>query len=508
MKHISRIAGVEYGADEKSDISLRVITDHIRSTSFMISDGVMPSNEGRGYVLRRLLRRAARHGRLLGINHPFLSDVVDTVIQENENAYPELREKSAMIKKVISFEEESFYKTIDKGFALLNNIIDRTDTKMLSGEDAFLLSDTFGFPIDLTKEILAEKGMSVDEDRFRALVLKQRETARASRKNAGADAWAGDADVLENLEKTAFVGYTKLETETNITALVKDGARVESAETGDDIVLTLAETPFYAESGGQVGDTGVIQTDSCTIQVLDTTKNVSGVYMHKAVVKEGFVRAGDTAHAAVDAERRFAIMRNHTAAHLLQAALRTVLGDHVEQAGQLVNEQAVRFDFTHFSALTDDELLAVEKLVNPRKHPGRMPRNADRGSEEAGRDGAVRRKVRGRSPRRFRRRLLEGILRWHAHGCHGEARPLQDCQRILRGGRRAPYRGRYRHKPALANLLDEPSAERYRAFHEGREPRRPAGPRRRARAGNQGEGQGNRFPARADCNNGSRHGSG
>ena len=364
MKHISRIAGVEYGADEKSDISLRVITDHIRSTSFMISDGVMPSNEGRGYVLRRLLRRAARHGRLLGINHPFLSDVVDTVIQENENAYPELREKSAMIKKVISFEEESFYKTIDKGFALLNNIIDRTDTKMLSGEDAFLLSDTFGFPIDLTKEILAEKGMSVDEDRFRALVLKQRETARASRKNASADAWAGDADVLENLEKTAFVGYTKLETETNITALVKDGARVESAETGDDIVLTLAETPFYAESGGQVGDTGVIQTDSCTIQVLDTTKNVSGVYMHKAVVKEGFVRAGDTAHAAVDAERRFAIMRNHTAAHLLQAALRTVLGDHVEQAGQLVNEQAVRFDFTHFSALTDDELLAVEKLVN------------------------------------------------------------------------------------------------------------------------------------------------
>ena len=364
MKHISRIAGVEYGADEKSDISLRVITDHIRSTSFMISDGVMPSNEGRGYVLRRLLRRAARHGRLLGINHPFLSDVVDTVIQENENAYPELREKSAMIKKVISFEEESFYKTIDKGFALLNNIIDRTDTKMLSGEDAFLLSDTFGFPIDLTKEILAEKGMSVDEDRFRALVLKQRETARASRKNAGADAWAGDADVLENLEKTAFVGYTKLETETSITALVKDGARVESAETGDDIVLTLAETPFYAESGGQVGDTGVIQTDSCTIQVLDTTKNASGVYMHKAVVKEGFVRAGDTAHAAVDAERRFAIMRNHTAAHLLQAALRTVLGDHVEQAGQLVNEQAVRFDFTHFSALTDDELLAVEKLVN------------------------------------------------------------------------------------------------------------------------------------------------
>ena len=364
MRHISRIAGVEYGAGEKSDISLRVITDHIRSTSFMISDGVMPSNEGRGYVLRRLLRRAARHGRLLGINRPFLSEVVDTVIQENEKAYPELREKGAMIKKVISFEEESFYKTIDKGFALLNGILDRTDATILSGEDAFLLSDTFGFPIDLTKEILAEKGMAVDEERFRALVLKQRETARASRKNAGADAWAGDADVLEGLEKTAFAGYTKLSTETAVTALVKDGARAESAEAGDEIVLTLAETPFYAESGGQIGDSGVIRTDSCTIRVLDTTKNASGVYVHKAVVEEGFVREGDAAEASVDAERRFAIMRNHTAAHLLQAALRTVLGDHVEQAGQLVNEQAVRFDFTHFSALTDEELLAVERLVN------------------------------------------------------------------------------------------------------------------------------------------------
>ena len=364
MKRISRIAGIAYGESEKTDISLRVITDHIRSTTFMISDGVMPSNEGRGYVLRRLLRRAARHGRLLGINHPFLSEVVDTVIAENEVAYPELREKSAMIKKVISFEEESFYKTIDKGFALLNNIIDRTDTKILSGEDAFKLSDTFGFPIDLTKEILSEKGMEVDEDKFRALVLKQRETARASRKNAGADAWAGDSDVLEGLAKTEFVGYTKLTETAKITAIVKDGARVESAEAGDDVVLTLDRTPFYAESGGQVGDTGVVKTDSCTIRVLDTTKNASGVYIHKAVVEEGFVREGDEAQASVDAARRQAIMRNHTAAHLLQAALRRVLGDHVEQAGQLVNEHTVRFDFTHFSALTDEELLAVEQLVN------------------------------------------------------------------------------------------------------------------------------------------------
>ncbi len=364
MKHISRIANVAYGADEKSDISLRVITDHIRSTSFMISDGVMPSNEGRGYVLRRLLRRAARHGRLLGINHPFLAEVVDTVIQENEKAYPELREKSAMIKKVISFEEESFYKTIDKGFALLNSILDKTDAKILSGEDAFLLSDTFGFPIDLTKEILAEKGMSVDEDKFRALVLKQRETARASRKNAGADAWAGDADVLEDLSATVFVGYTQLEASAKVTAIVKDGARVDNAEAGDDIVLTLDRTPFYAESGGQVGDSGMIHAEGCTLRVLDTTKNAAGVFVHKAVVEEGLLREGDAVTASVDSARRLAIMRNHTAAHLLQAALRAVLGDHVEQAGQLVNEHAVRFDFTHFSALTDEELLAVEKLVN------------------------------------------------------------------------------------------------------------------------------------------------
>ena len=364
MKHISKIAGVEYGASEKSDISLRVITDHIRSTSFMISDGVMPSNEGRGYVLRRLLRRAARHGRLLGINRPFLAEVVDTVIAENEGAYPELREKSAMIKKVIAFEEESFYKTIDKGFALLNGILDKTDTKVLSGKDAFLLSDTFGFPIDLTKEILAEKGMSVDEDKFRALVLQQRETARASRKNAGADAWAGDADALENLTATVFVGYTQMEAPAQITAIVKDGARVESAETGDEIVLTLDQTPFYAESGGQVGDSGVVYADGCRIRVLDTTKNAAGVYVHKAVVEEGLIQEGDTVRACVDAERRSAIMRNHTAAHLLQAALRTVLGEHVEQAGQLVNEHTVRFDFTHFSALTEDELLHVERLVN------------------------------------------------------------------------------------------------------------------------------------------------
>ncbi len=363
LQHIARIAGISYGASDKADISLRIITDHIRSATFMISDGVMPSNEGRGYVLRRLLRRAARHGRLLGIDRPFLTEVVETVIRENA-AYPELSEKKAMIQKVISFEEESFGRTIDKGIAMLTTILDRTDTRILSGEDAFLLSDTFGFPIDLTKEILSERGMTVDEEKFRALVLKQRETARASRRNAGADAWAGDADVLEGAAATEFLGYTTMESSASVLALVKDGARTETAEAGDDVLLVLDRTPFYAESGGQVGDTGTVKTDTGLLTVLGTTKNASGVFMHKATVEEGFVRIGDAATASVDAVRRRAIMRNHTAAHLLQAALRSVLGTHVEQAGQLVTPESVRFDFTHFAALSEEELLAVETLVN------------------------------------------------------------------------------------------------------------------------------------------------
>ena len=227
-----------------------------------------------------------------------------------------------------------------------------------------MLSDTFGFPIDLTKEILAEKDMTVDEEKFRELVKKQRETARASRKNAGADAWAGEGDALDGIEKTTFVGYTTTDSDVKLLAIVKNGTRVDSAETGDEVVLALESTPFYAESGGQVGDSGAITTDSCKIRVIDTTKNASGIYLHKAIVEEGFIREGESAFASVNAERRVAIMRNHTAAHLLQAALREVLGGHVEQAGQLVNENAVRFDFTHFSALTEEELLAVEKLVN------------------------------------------------------------------------------------------------------------------------------------------------
>ena len=364
MKHISRIANVQYGADEKSDVSLRVITDHIRSTTFMISDGVMPSNEGRGYVLRRLLRRAARHGRLLGINHPFLADVVDTVIHENECAYPELREKSAMIKKVIAFEEENFYKTIDKGFALLNDIIDRTDAKVLSGEDAFLLSDTFGFPIDLTKEILSEKGMSVDEDRFRALVLQQRETARASRKNAGADAWAGDSAVLDDIAKTEFVGYTDMKATAKVTAIVKDGARIEAAETGDDIVFTLDRTSFYAESGGQVGDTGVICGDGVTIQVTDVKKKLDGISAHLCKLIKGTVKVGDNLSFIVNEQNRKDICANHSVTHLLHRALRDVLGEHVTQKGSAVGPDRMRFDISHPKQVTAEEIRQVENIVN------------------------------------------------------------------------------------------------------------------------------------------------
>lgn len=364
MQHVSRISGVEYGAGEKSDISLRVITDHIRSTTFMIGDGVMPSNEGRGYVLRRLLRRAARHGRLLGIRRGFLAEVAETVIHENQSAYPELREKQDMILKIISNEEESFSRTIDKGLQILNGFVERAASPVLSGDDAFLLNDTYGFPLDLTKEILAERGMTVDEETFRQKMREQKERARAARKNAGADAWAGESDLLDDIGATAFLGYETLETQASVVALIRDGERVSMASEGDNVILVLDRTPFYAESGGQVGDQGDVRKDGALAAVTDTVKNHNGIFMHKANIRAGVFSVGDAVSAAVDRERRTAIMRNHTAAHLLQAALRQVLGTHVEQAGQLVNAEHVRFDFTHFSALTPEELCRVEAVVN------------------------------------------------------------------------------------------------------------------------------------------------
>ena len=385
MKHISKVSGVTYGLDAKKDISLRVITDHIRSTTFMIGDGVMPSNEGRGYVLRRLLRRAARHGKLLGIDKPFLSEVAKTVIEENKNAYPELVEKSEMITKLINFEEESFYKTIDQGLSLLNAFIEKADSNVFSGDDAFKLNDTFGFPLDLTKEILAEKGMTVDEERFKALLTEQKTRAREARKNAGADAWAGDSIDLDGINSTEFVGYETLETEAKVLAIVKNGERVQFASENDEVIIVLDKTSFYAESGGQVGDTGVIGS----AEVTGTTKNPSGIYFHKAVIKGAQLNEGDTVKAEVNVSRRRSIMRNHTAAHLLQAALREVLGGHVEQAGQLVDDNRLRFDFTHFSAMTSDEIKAVEALVNKQIFDSITVESREMPIEEAKKLGAM-----------------------------------------------------------------------------------------------------------------------
>ncbi len=364
MKHISSIVGVNYGESDKSDISLRVITDHIRSTTFMIADGVMPSNEGRGYVLRRLLRRAARHGRLLNYTKPFLYQVCETVIKENASAYPELVEKKEYITKLIRVEEENFAKTIDQGFAMLQGFIESRNISTLSGEDAFKLNDTFGFPIDLTREILEERGISVDIDRFRELMLLQKQRSRRARKNAGADAWVSDSVDLSDVAATEFVGYTQYECESTVLAIVKNGERVDRAQEGDTVIIVMDKTPMYAESGGQVADTGEIDAGDCSIDVDDVKKDASGIFMHACQITTGTLAVGDTVTAKTDIARRQEIMRNHTAAHLLQAALREVLGTHVQQAGQLVNEDVVRFDFTHFSAMTADELIRVEKRVN------------------------------------------------------------------------------------------------------------------------------------------------
>lgn len=364
MKHISELTGIKYGESEKSDISLRVITDHIRSTTFMIGDGVMPSNEGKGYVLRRLLRRAARHGRLLGMKEPFLYKVCETVIKENESAYPELREKQEFITKLIKVEEENFLNTVEQGMNMLQGIIDRGDVEVLSGEDSFKLHDTFGFPIDLTREILEEKGISVDIDRFYELLAEQKKRSRDMRKNAGADAWISDSTDLTDVAKTEFVGYSENETQAEILAIVKDGERVEAVGEGESAIFVLNKTPFYGESGGQIGDTGVISGEGFEIEVTNTTKDQGGIFLQAGVVKSGSVAVSMSADAKIDAVRRMDIMRNHTAAHLLQAALREVLGNHVEQAGQLVTDHSVRFDFTHFSAPTAQELMAVEERVN------------------------------------------------------------------------------------------------------------------------------------------------
>ncbi len=363
MKHLSKICGTEYKTDEKSDVSMRVITDHIRSTSFMIADGVMPSNEGRGYVLRRLLRRAARHGRLLGIDRPFLVELIDTVVGESGNAYPELKTKMAHIKMVVGREEENFLKTIDQGLTRLNDFI-ASGEKVLSGEEAFKLNDTYGFPLDLTCDILEEKGISVDVEGFKKLMQEQKDRARKARKDSDTNAWKGDDAILEGIAATEFVGYSKLMSTSNITAIISEGELVSSISNGVKATLVLDVTPFYAESGGQVGDCGVIRSGTFVFNVTGVSKNGNGIFLHSGELVSGSANTGDVIFAEVNVENRSATCRNHTSAHLLQAALRKVLGDHVEQAGQLVNNNEVRFDFTHFSALTPEELTKVENTVN------------------------------------------------------------------------------------------------------------------------------------------------
>ncbi len=366
MKKISELTGKTYKADAKEDISIRVITDHIRSTTFMVGDGVMPSNEGRGYVLRRLLRRAARHGRILGTNKPFLYEVVDTVINENVSAYPELDGKRDYIKTVIRKEEEAFAKTVDNGSQILDQYIAEIEAKggekILGGEEAFKLHDTYGFPLDLTKEICGEKGISVDEEKFHECMKIQKQTARENRKLGGG--WDDATASVLTQYTTKFVGYTSLEAETKLLAMVKDGEAADMCEQGDRVTVLLETTPFYAESGGQVGDKGTIESNGNVMEVLDTQKLTGGQFVCDCEVISGGFTAGADVVAKVNAETRASVMRNHTAAHLLQAALRSVLGEHVHQAGQLVNDERVRFDFSHFEAVTADELKKIEAIIN------------------------------------------------------------------------------------------------------------------------------------------------
>ena len=358
LNRVCEIAGKKYGDDAKTDVSIRVVTDHLRGATFMICDGVLPSNEGRGYVLRRLLRRAARHGKLLGINRMFLCDICDQVIAENKGAYPELVEKSDMIKKIILVEEENFGKTIDQGLKMLDEITGSGNGKVLSGADAFKLNDTYGFPLDITKDILSEKGRTADEDEFHRLMNEQKQRARDARKAADGESWKSSELSFDGIAATEFLGYTDNVCTATVLAIVKEGEAVQSAE-DEKAVVVLDKTVLYAESGGQVGDMGVIGRSA----VIDVKKNASGIFTHNTLIN-GKLSVGDTVNVTVALERRMAIRRNHTAAHLLQAGLRNVLGTHVEQAGQLVNDSAVRFDFTHFQALTAEELEAVEGFVN------------------------------------------------------------------------------------------------------------------------------------------------
>ncbi len=362
---VSEITGATYGKSHKMDVSLRVITDHIRSATFMIGDGILPSNEGRGYVLRRLLRRAARHGKLLGVNEPFLYKVCDMVIHENRTAYPDLVEKQEYITRVIKVEEENFAKTIDTGLRILNDLVESHKAKgetVFSGEDAFKLYDTYGFPLDLTQDILEEQGMTVDEAAFTALMEDQKERARAARGDMS-NAWQGLDLGLDNTP-TQFTGYDRTEDQGKVLALVTEGEVSGVLKAGEEGIVVLDKTPFYAEMGGQIGDSGVLECNGAVFQVKDVQKNKGGKFLHHGKLESGELKVGDTVTAKLDVERRKAIARAHSATHLLQKVLRIVLGDHVQQAGSLVEPDRLRFDFTHFAPLSAEEKIAVEHMVN------------------------------------------------------------------------------------------------------------------------------------------------
>ena len=405
LHHVEHIAGKTYKQDPKTDISIRVITDHIRSCTFMVSDGILPSNEGRGYVLRRLLRRAARHGRMLGIDHPFLVDLVETVIQSSESAYPELREHDAYIKKVIGTEEANFARTIDAGMNILNNMIDgleKAHQHLLKGLDVFKLNDTFGFPLDLTKEIAAEQGLEIDEDGFHAEMKKQKERARAERLKKNISGWSEDLFGALEAEPTVFTGYDTLTDKGTVVALSDEETLTDAIATDeeakDGVLVVLDKTPFYAEMGGQAADHGVLNGAECSLRVLDVKKTPKGYYVHTCVLESGIVKVGDHLNAQVDKEYRMSVCRNHTATHLLQAALREVLGDHVHQAGSYQDAEITHFDFTHFSAVTPEELARVQKIVNDKIYESMNVTVKEMPIEEAKKLGALGAFISGAGP--------------------------------------------------------------------------------------------------------------
>ena len=364
---VSELTGAHYGDSQASDVSLRIITDHIRSATFMICDGVLPSNEGRGYVLRRLLRRAARHGKLLGVNEPFLYQILDTVIHENEGEYKDLRQKQDYITKVVRTEEENFAKTIDGGMKIFADLLAEHKAKgetQFSGKDAFKLYDTYGFPVDLTEEMVQDEGMTLDRVAFDEEMEAQRVRARKAREALGDLGWSG-VEFGKEIPSTVFDGYDKTEiTGAKVVAIVAEDQLVDEIVSGMEAIVVLDTTPFYAEMGGQVADHGTITAEGMTYNVTDVQKNKGGKFMHYGKLTQGSLKVGDTVTATIDVDRRKAIMRAHTATHLLDKVLRTVLGDHVHQAGSLVEPDRLRFDFTHFSALTAEELAKVSALVN------------------------------------------------------------------------------------------------------------------------------------------------